>query len=278
MRRLLHSRNKIMNYKTKISETYDSLATRYDGCERINGARARVLAQTLAPRAGERVLDLAAGTGLCTLALRECAPDLSVVATDLSKEMLYCAYTKIGRGAQFAVQDAEHLALASNYFDVVNCGMGVYLFPQLVDAMREMYRVAKPGGRVGFSFPGRGLPQVEEAIGQLVQTYMPAVPLLQQPESKVMAQGFESALASVGFTHVRSNIVPERILFPDMDALAQALEGSGVRALFLGVDAPPLPDSVWQEFLAIFQRLCATSGGVLIQSHVIIVMGERPAA
>lgn len=264
-----------MNPKTLVHQTYASLADRYDGCERINGLYARHLAQALAPRAGHRILDLAAGTGLCTRALRECAPDLSITAVDLTREMLAQAQKKLGTNAQFSAQDAECLAFADASFDIVNCGMGIYLFPNLPVALREMYRVTRAGGRVGVSIPGRGLPEVEQTLENFFQNHKPGAPRRSQPDTQAMALGIEYAIALTGFSNVQSRIVHEQVFFPNVQSLAEAMEGSGVRKLFLRGADRSLSDSEWQELLATFQRVCRTPNGLILPVQVILVTGER---
>ncbi|HZR99102.1 MAG TPA: class I SAM-dependent methyltransferase [Chloroflexota bacterium] len=104
-------------------------------------------------RPGLRVLDLASGTGEPSLTLAErVGPDGHVTATDLVPEMLAAAEEGAReRGLTnitFQQADAEALPFADQTFDVVTCRFGVMFFPNVGQALREVYRVLKPGGRV----------------------------------------------------------------------------------------------------------------------------------
>src|SRR5215470_2012250 len=102
---------------------------------------------------GNHVLDVAAGTGdQSILAARRVGPGGSVLATDISAEMLGIA----ARVAQqeglttitTRVMDAEHLDLQDNAFDAVICRLALMLIPNLKSALREIRRVLKPGGKL----------------------------------------------------------------------------------------------------------------------------------
>jgi SAM-dependent methyltransferase len=104
-------------------------------------------------RSGDRVLDVAAGTGDQTLmAARRVGPKGYVLATDISASMLNLA----AQAAQDAglsnietrVMDAEKLDLEPDSFDAVICRMGLMLIPNPVSALIGMRRMVKPSGKV----------------------------------------------------------------------------------------------------------------------------------
>ena len=104
-------------------------------------------------RAGDRVLDVAAGTGNQTLlAARRVGPTGYVLATDLSANMLKIADEAV-RNAGLAnidtrVMDAENIDLEADSFDAVICRMGLMLFSDPIKALVGMRRVVKPSGKV----------------------------------------------------------------------------------------------------------------------------------
>jgi SAM-dependent methyltransferase len=104
-------------------------------------------------RAGNRVLDVAAGTGDQTLmAARRVGPTGYVLATDVSANMLKLA-TEAAREAgltniETCIMDAENINLDENSFDAVICRMGLMLFSHPVQALIGMNRVVKPTSRV----------------------------------------------------------------------------------------------------------------------------------
>jgi SAM-dependent methyltransferase len=103
--------------------------------------------------AGERVLDIACGTGLVSLAAaRAVGPAGQVVGVDISARMVDAARERAGRAglahARFERMDAEHLELPGAGFDVVTCALGLMYLPDPERAVREMLRQLRPGGRV----------------------------------------------------------------------------------------------------------------------------------
>ncbi len=104
-------------------------------------------------RTGNRVLDVAAGTGDQTLlAARRVGPSGYVLATDLSTNMLNTAADVVRKqgltNVETHVMDAENLDLDADSFDAVICRLGLHTFPDPPKALRGMSRVVRPGGKV----------------------------------------------------------------------------------------------------------------------------------
>lgn len=106
-------------------------------------------------RAGERVLDVACGTGVVSrLAARRVAPGGTVTGLDLNEGMLSVAgRLPLPPGLTIDWRQGSALALpfADQAFDVVVCQHGVMFFPDRLKALSEMRRVLTPGGRVALS-------------------------------------------------------------------------------------------------------------------------------
>ncbi len=117
----------------------------------LQPAQERML-ETAALQPGERVLDVACGTGLVTFpAAKAVAPGGEVFATDLSDGMIEAA-RKVAdeRGTHnvaFERMDAEHLDLPARAFDVALCSLGLMYVPDPLNALQEMHRVLVSGGR-----------------------------------------------------------------------------------------------------------------------------------
>ena len=110
------------------------------------------LLEMAALRPGERVLDVACGTGLVTLrAAAAVAPDGEVVGTDISERMVEAtraaAAARRLQNITCARMDAEELRLPEASFDVALCALGLMYVPEPCRALQEMHRVLKPGGR-----------------------------------------------------------------------------------------------------------------------------------
>jgi ubiquinone/menaquinone biosynthesis C-methylase UbiE len=108
---------------------------------------------------GDRVLDVACGSGLVALRAAETVgPTGQLVGIDLSGQMLHVAHQRAKeRGlsnADFARMDAESLDLPDASFDVALCALGLMYLPDPARAVREMRRILRPGGRLGLAIWG----------------------------------------------------------------------------------------------------------------------------
>lgn len=110
------------------------------------------LCEALDLRAGERVLDIAAGNGNATLAAARRWCD--VVSTDYVPALLERGRARAsaeGLQVQFEQADAENLPYNDNSFDVAMSTFGVMFTPDQDKAAAEMVRACKPGGRIGLA-------------------------------------------------------------------------------------------------------------------------------
>lgn len=135
-----------------MSTFWDRWAALYDFVQRTNRrANDAAAARTaeLIP-VGAKVLDCAAGTGLLSLAAAERAG--SVLCTDLSEGMLKQARRKVERRAlsnvAFARRDVTALSDPDGLFDAVIAANVLHLLPEPERAVRELWRVTAPGGRL----------------------------------------------------------------------------------------------------------------------------------
>jgi SAM-dependent methyltransferase len=122
----------------------------------VIGTTLQIVGETLAEaadvRAGDAVLDVAAGNGNATLAAaRRFA---RVTSTDYVQALLDKGRTRSDAEnlpVRFEIADAESLPYASSSFDVVLSTFGVMFTPDHTKAASEMLRVVRPGGRIGLA-------------------------------------------------------------------------------------------------------------------------------
>jgi ubiquinone/menaquinone biosynthesis C-methylase UbiE len=138
------------------------------------------LCETLDIRAGQKVLDVAAGNGNATLAAARRWCD--VVSTDYVASLLERGRARAeadGLSVEFKEADAEALSFGNGVFDVVVSTFGVMFTPNQDSAAAELLRVCKSGGKIGMA---NWTP--EGFIGQLFKTlgkYLPPPPGAKSP-------------------------------------------------------------------------------------------------
>jgi ubiquinone/menaquinone biosynthesis C-methylase UbiE len=111
------------------------------------------LALRLNPAPGDKILDVATGTGVVALALAQAVgPSGRVVGIDIAEAMLERAHEKIRKfgvsNVDLHVMDAGRLEFRREYFHHVVCSFGLFFLPDMAAALKEWARVLRPGGRV----------------------------------------------------------------------------------------------------------------------------------
>ena len=127
------------------------------------------------------VLEIAAGTGVVTRALRTLLPQaVEIIATDLNEAMLRLGETRAsGPGLSFLRADARQLPFADETADVVICQFGVMFLPDKRAGYREALRVLRPGGRYLFNVWDRlEQNEVSEVVTRAVAALFPDDPPL----------------------------------------------------------------------------------------------------
>lgn len=133
---------------------WDRAAGDYERSWRSQLAPAQeLLLEMAALAAGERVLDVACGTGLVTLpAACSVGAAGTVLGTDISDVMVETARARAADAcvgnARFERMGAEELDLPDGEFDVTLCALGLMYVPDPVQALAEMLRVLRPAGRM----------------------------------------------------------------------------------------------------------------------------------
>lgn len=153
-----------MDKAAKVQNIFAAIAPKYDLANdvisfgRAHAWRAKAVKLSGA-RAGQKILDVATGTGDFAIAFKEVVgPTGEVVGVDFCAEMLIPAPGKASaRGMDISFQQGDAMALqfADQSFDVVSIAYGLRNVADTGKAIREMARVLKPGGKLMVLETGR---------------------------------------------------------------------------------------------------------------------------
>jgi demethylmenaquinone methyltransferase/2-methoxy-6-polyprenyl-1,4-benzoquinol methylase len=197
----------------EVSAMFDGVARKYDRTNAVLSAGNSWIwrfqtVRAIAPVAGERILDIAAGTGTSSAAIARTGAD--VVAVDFSPGMI-----EVGRrkhpSIEFIEADATSLPFSANEFDAVTISFGLRNVENPRKALKEMYRVLKPGGRVvvcEFSKPPHAL--LRAGYGAYLKHIMPRIVGLSSSNPEA-------------YTYLADSIND----WPDQATLSQWLRGAG---------------------------------------------------
>jgi demethylmenaquinone methyltransferase/2-methoxy-6-polyprenyl-1,4-benzoquinol methylase len=197
----------------EVAAMFDEVARNYDRTNALlSGGNAWLwrlqTVRAIDPQPGQRILDIAAGTGTSSAAIARSGAE--VVAVDFSPGMIAVGRKRHPR-IEFVEADAMTLPFKANEFDAATISFGLRNIEDPRKALKEMYRVIKPGGRVvvcEFSKPPRAL--LRAGYGLYLKHVMPRV------------AGVASSNPDA-YTYLAESIDD----WPDQGTLSQWLRGAG---------------------------------------------------
>ena len=221
-------------------------------------------------RAGERVLDVACGTGVVTReAARRVGPTGTVAGVDLSPAMLATARRAAsGVPIDWRESRADALPFGNGAFDVVLCQQGLQFFPDRPAALREFRRVLASGGRLALAVfrSSAGhlalLPVLTSSLGPRAETLM-------EPFSLTDGEALQALVRGAGFQDVSLRRAVRSARFPTPDAFAGFLF-SGRFAELTKTLAPEARAALARDALAALQPLVDRNGLAFdMESHLL---------
>lgn len=226
-------------------------------------------------RAGERVLDVAAGNGNATLAAARHFAE--VTSTDYVPGLLERGRARAeaeGLQVTFREADAEALPFADSTFDVVLSTFGVMFTPDQARAAREMLRVCRPGGRIGLAnwTPGSFIGELFKVLGR----YLPPAAGLRSPAlwgtEERLKELFSEAEASIQAT---PRIFNFRYRSPAHWMEVFRTFYGPVNRAFLALDTPR-QDELERDILNLLARFDRGGpGGLVVPSEYLEVVVTR---
>lgn len=177
------------------------------------------LFRAAALRPGERVLDVACGTGLVSrLAAEQVGPTGSVTGVDVAPDMIDVARRlplPPGGSVDWRVGDATSLDLDDASYDVALCQMGLMFMEDRLAAVSEMRRVLAPGGRLLVSTPGPIQPVFESMERAIARHISPELaPFLHAVFSMEDADAVAGLLREAGVGDVAASVSPVTLRLP----------------------------------------------------------------
>jgi ubiquinone/menaquinone biosynthesis C-methylase UbiE len=278
------------DFKASMRSRWDAAAPGWDAHSAVIRAWLRASTDAMIAMGGvaegSRVLDVAAGAGDQTLELAErVGPAGTVVATDLSPVIVALAQSRARRAGldhvYCRVADGEDLPVAAASFDAAVCRLGLMLFPDPLQGLREMHRALRPGGRlctIVFSRPERNPCLAILTATALRHAGMPA----RDPEEpgglfSLGRPGCIDALChAAGFRDVATTAMDAVFHLPSVaDYLAFVRSSAGPVLHILAGLAPAAAQAAWddiEEQLRVFD----TADGWRGPNELLITAARRP--
>jgi ubiquinone/menaquinone biosynthesis C-methylase UbiE len=236
------------------------------------------------PAAGMQVLDVASGTGEPAISLAErIGPGGHVSAVDLSPDLLEIAARRARQRAlenvSFHQGDAHKLPFPENTFNLATCRFGVMFFADVNQALRELYRVVKPGARACFAAWGPfEQPYWQSTMGVVVKHVgAPAIaPGSEDPFRFAMPGSLSAALQKAGFGSVKEETRKLPWWWPGEPAELWEY-AKGVSAPFRAL-LERVPEEKWpainSEIVSAIRKY-ADEDGVHFEAEVVMASGEK---
>ncbi len=228
-------------------------------------------------QAGERVLDVACGSGVLTRAAWQAvAPGRGeVVGTDLSEQMLAAAAEQSPH-CEFVRANAQDLdeCLPAGHFDAVLCGLGLMYMPDPEAALAAMVRRLRPGGRLVASVWGErracGWAEIFPIVDARVRSEV--CPLFFRLGS---GQALERALQDAGLADVQAQRLSTQIVFADAQLACDAAFLGGPVALAYSRFDAPTREAVRSEYLEAI-KVWRHEGSYRLPGEFVVASGRRP--
>lgn len=237
-----------------------------------------VLVEASGVRAGQRVLDVAAGSG--NAAIPAALAGASVVACDLTPSLLDAGKALAAQGGaalEWHEADAEDLPYADGAFDTVLSCIGVMFAPYHQPVARELLRVCRPGGTIGLlNWTPEGF------VGQLFATmrpYLPPPPPGAQPPPLWGTEDHVGALLGEAVTDVtvrRQQATVDRFARPeDFRDYFKASYGPTIAAYHANADDPERIAALDRDLTELARRYDRGAGRTVMDWEYLLFIARK---
>jgi ubiquinone/menaquinone biosynthesis C-methylase UbiE len=232
-------------------------------------------AARLAP--GQRVLDVATGTGIAAqAALAVVGPGGHVTAADVSPAMVNRARQRLADSpnTSVVVEDGQSPSFDDGSFDAVLCSLGLMFFPDPARGLSEFHRVLRPGGFAAVSVNTTPERSYNGRINVIIAR---RVPSLAEATARTFSLGDEARLRSLferaGFRDVETTTEAHSFVLPSFEAYFEPFEPGGASSgqAYLG-----LPEAERRAVREEVRRSLGDTGGpIVIESELRFASGHR---
>lgn len=266
----------------QVISVFNSVASGYDGpALRFSPFCADRLAFHLKPARGDKILDVATGTGAVAVAMaQEIQPGGRVTAIDLAENMLDKAEFNVKKMAlsnvDFHVMDATSLEFRADYFHITVCSFGLSFLPDMAAALRGWRRVTRPGGKVAFTAFGKAAMQpMLDMLREQLSAYGIPMPRTVTASQRLMDLEYcRTLMAEAGLEHVE--VFTEQLGYHlrNPEDWWELLWNGGERALLEKVPADGR-EQFQREHLDAVAKL-ATEQGLWLNVETIFAIAHKP--
>lgn len=272
-------------YTAESRRSWSEAAPCYDRiCLELFPPMTRSFIAFVEPRPGQRLLDVACGSGAATLeAAGAVGPGGEVLGVDLSPGMLELARGRArahsGARLEFREMNAERLDLPDAAFDAVVCQLGLMLFARPARALAEMARVARPGGIVSCLVQGE--PEKMLFTSLVMRAMIRHAPELKVPGAPTLYAfgppgALEGALSAAGLKEVVSARVSGTLAFASPREYWKTMtEGAGRTGAMLRKLSPGTRERIEAEVLEAAAAF-RSGDGLAIPYECAMAKGVKP--
>jgi SAM-dependent methyltransferase len=256
----------------KAARTWGAGGDAYDRISRQIGDAIAHAVDRLDPQPGQRVADVATGTGWGARLMAACGAE--VTASDLSEEVVEAARTRGSENIDYHAADAEALPYDDAAFDGVISTFGVMFCAEPERAAAELARVTRPGGRLALATwtPDGAIREMFKVI----VGHMPAPPTAASP----FAWGDTERLVELLGDDFDLGFEEATVYYRDRDGAAAwdaFSTGYGPVKALAGVLDDEARERFRDDFVALYERY-RTGAGILIPREYVITVGTRRGA
>ncbi len=259
----------VLDANLTAARTWGAGGEKYDQISRGIADAIEHAVDALDPKPGERIVDVATGTGWA--ARRIAARGATITGVDLGAEVIEAA-KQLGGGIDFQVGDAEALPFADDSFDAAISTFGVMFARDPEAAAKELGRVVRPGGRIVLANWAIG-GSVHDMF-QMIRSYKPADP---NPAPSPFEWGRAGRVGELLGDRFDLDFVQGTSLFqPESGQTAWATfsKGFGPVVKLLEVLSDAQAAALEAEFVS-FHEAHRDGTGIVMRRPYVIVKGRR---